>query len=306
MNEAPYLGDGPETGRAQWLTTRDGVRVRVLTWPLQRARGTVFLLPGRTEHAEKYGPTAARMAQAGFASTAIDWRGQGLAQRLLPDPRKGHVRRFSDYQSDLDCWLKAAAELPRPWFMLAHSMGGCIGLRGLMRGLPFKAAGFSAPMWGIVVPGGRQRLFAVLTGVASHLGLRNAYAPPPATGPVCYLEIAPFAGNTLTADPQVWDWMQGQLRTNPELCIAGPTNGWLSEALSECVALARLPSPDVAVVTAVGTHESIVDAAPIDDRMARWPKGQLVKIGGAQHEILMAPPAQRDRFLDPVIALFSR
>jgi len=306
VTDAPYLGDGPETGRAGWLTARDGIHLRAVCWPMDGARGTVFLLPGRTEHAEKYGPTAARLAQAGFASTAIDWRGQGLSQRLLPDARKGHVGRFSDYQADLDTWLEAARDLPKPWFLLAHSMGGAIGLRALIRGLPFAAAAFSAPMWGILVPGRQQRLFAALTGTASRLGLRNAYAPPPATGPVCYVEVAPFAGNLLTTDASVWDWMQGQVRRTPELCIAGPTNGWLAEGLRECVTLARLPSPAVPVVTAVGTDERIVDTAAIQDRMRRWPGGQLVTISGAQHEILMAPPAQRDQFLTPVITLFSR
>ena len=44
-----------------------------------------------------------------------------------------------------------AAACPNPAIMIAHSMGGCIGLRSLMRGLPFKAAAFSAPMWGILM-----------------------------------------------------------------------------------------------------------------------------------------------------------
>lgn len=306
MNNAPYLGDGPETGQATWVQTPDKVQIRAVWWPKDGARGTVFLLPGRTEHAEKYGPTAALLARAGFASTALDWRGQGLAQRLLADPLKGHVGRFSDYQTDLDAWLAAAAHLPKPWFMLAHSMGGAIGLRGLMRGLPFEAAGFSAPMWGILVPGRRQRGYATLTGIARLVGMGAQYAPAPATGPVVYLETADFEDNSLTTDLETWRWMQGQVRAEPRLNLAGPTLGWLAQALRECLALARLPSPEIPAVTGLGGNERIVDSPAILDRMSRWPGGHLVQIPGAEHELLMAPPKQRDAFLTPVLDLFRR
>ena len=45
-------------------------------------------------------------------------------------------------QADLDAVLGEAERiaLPRPWFLMAHSMGGCIGLRALVRGAPFRAA----------------------------------------------------------------------------------------------------------------------------------------------------------------------
>ena len=137
--------------------------------------GTVLMLPGRTEHAEKYGTTAERLAAAGYASAALDWRGQGLADRLLPDRRKGHVGQFADYQRDLDAFAAAVREtLPGPFYLLAHSMGGCIGLRGLMRGLDVAAAAFSAPMWGLDMPGGREGLFTTGFGLAARAGLRDA------------------------------------------------------------------------------------------------------------------------------------
>lgn len=305
--DAPCLGDGPAGGFARWLTASDGVRVRGVFWPLAGARGTVLILPGRTEHAEKYGPTAARLAAAGYAAAAVDWRGQGLAQRLTGDPRKGHVGRFSDYQLDLAAFRTAArAEgLPAPLLLLAHSMGGCIGLRGLMAGLDVAAAAFSAPMWGLNVPGGQSGLFGAGFGMAARAGLRDRYAPPPASGPVCYLETAPFAGNTLTTDAAVWDWMQGQLRRNPEIIIAGPTVGWLAEAMAETRALDRMASPPVPCVTGLGGNERIVNRAAIESRMARWPGGSLVPVPGAEHELLMETDARRDAFLSRVLALFD-
>ncbi|MFZ9133728.1 MAG: alpha/beta fold hydrolase, partial [Gemmobacter sp.] len=164
LEQAPLRADlaqGPEGAEAFRVRAADGVAVRLVVWPRPGARGSVLILPGRTEYAEKYGPVAADLARAGLAAAAIDWRGQGLADRLLPDPMKGHVGHFAEYQADLDACLLALAaregdDLPRPRLMLAHSMGGAIGLRALLRGAGgFAAAAFSAPMWGLSLGGGR-------------------------------------------------------------------------------------------------------------------------------------------------------
>lgn len=305
MTEAPVL-DGAG-GFARWLTTSDGVRIRAVVWPCEAARGTVLILPGRTEHAEKYAGVAADLGSAGYASAAVDWRGQGLADRLLADGRKGHVGHFSEYQLDLAAFRTAvrAEGLPTPTFMLAHSMGGCIGLRALVDGLQVAAAAFSAPMWGIKVPGDQGMLFAKAFKAAATAGLRARYAPPPASGPVCYLETAPFAGNSLTGDEATWNRVQAMLRADPRLCIAGPTIGWLAEAMAECRALGRLPAPQVPCVTGLGSEERIVDPAAIEARMGTWPAGVLHRVAGGRHELLMESPALRTAFLARIIALFD-
>ena len=141
MTPAPFLTDICDiapNGTAYWLDTSDGVRARAVLWGKETAKGTVLLFPGRTEYAEKYVHTAAALSMGGYATFAIDWRGQGLADRLIDDPLVGHVDRFSDYQRDVAAMVQAAdaLELPKPYFMIAQSMGGAIGLRALMQGLP--------------------------------------------------------------------------------------------------------------------------------------------------------------------------
>ena len=110
LDPAPFLDDiayGPEGGAACWVKTSDEVKIRVGYWPLKNAKGTVLLFPGRTEFIEKYGQAAAALAARGFASVAIDWRGQGMAERLLADPLVGHVNHFPDYQKDVAAMIRA-------------------------------------------------------------------------------------------------------------------------------------------------------------------------------------------------------
>ena len=110
LSPAPLHNDlarGPAGASGHWVQTRDGVRLRLGAWR-NGAKGTVLIFPGRTEYIEKYGGAAAALAHAGYTSLAIDWRGQGLSDRLLSNRLIGHVHRFSDYQQDVQTLLAAA------------------------------------------------------------------------------------------------------------------------------------------------------------------------------------------------------
>lgn len=305
---APFhaaLAEGPEGARAAWLRSADGVRIRAALWPLHGAKGTVLLLPGRTEYIEKYGPAAAELHARGWATVTLDWRGQGLADRLLPDVMTGHVGAFADYQLDIAAVLDWAQGqgMAGPWMLMSHSMGGCIGLRALHAGHPFRAAAFSAPMWGIRIPVWQRPAAAVVSRLARPLRMQHRYAPT--TSSLSYVATAPFEGNLLTADRPMWDWMQAHLAADPRLALGGPSLGWLRMALDECAALMRLPAPDLPALVALGTKERIVEAGPVRHRMGTWAQGQLDLIAGARHEVMMEGPAVRRRFFDRACHLFE-
>lgn len=304
---APFyadLADGPPGGRAVWLRTSDGVRIRAAVWP-GGTKGTVLLLPGRTEYVEKYGRAAADLRARGWTTVTLDWRGQGLADRALPDPMTGHVGRFDEYQRDLDAvlaWTEALG-LKGPRMMVAHSMGGCIGLRALYRNLGFRAAAFSAPMWGISMATWMRPLAQVVTAMAAPFGQAYRYAP--GTGAKTYVAEAPFAGNVLTTDRGMWDYMRAQVTAHPEMSLGGPSLAWLRAALTECAELMRMPAPDLAAVVALGSQERVVDVPPIHLRMAGWARGQLDIYPGVEHEVLMESASVRRRFFDRACALFD-
>jgi lysophospholipase len=305
LSEAPFhagLADGPPGATCVWLQA-GAARIRVAWWRAE-GQGTVLLLPGRTECVEKYGRAAGDLVARGFSVITIDWRGQGLADRALPDRMVGHVGDFAEYQQDLDAMLAQAAQagLPEPYFMVAHSMGGCIGLRALTRGLPIRAAVFSAPMWGIAMAAWLRPVASVVSALSKPLGYAHRYAPT--TGGQAYLLQFPFEGNVLTTDREMWDYMRRQVSEQPDLALGGPSIGWLQAALRECGALARMPAPNMPAICALGTAEKVVDVPPIHLRMAGWSNGLLDLYPGAEHEIMMEGPDNRARFFDRAAALF--
>ena len=308
MSAAPFYADvaeGPADGRAVWFHAADGVRLRAGIWNSSAPNGTVIVLPGRTEYVEKYGRTASDLAARGYATLSIDWRGQGLSDRALADPMTGHVGDFAEYQGDLAALMALADRLalPGPRFLLAHSMGGCIGLRGLSRGIAVQAAAFSAPMWGILLAAWMRPVAQMLSQAARWFSFDHRYAP--GTGRQTYVVASGFAGNLLTTDPDMWAYMNRQAVAHPDLTLAGPSLGWLHAALAECHALSHLPAPACPAICALGTSEKVIDTGPVHLRMRSWPGGRLALYAGSEHEVLMEAPQTRARFLDAADALFQ-
>jgi lysophospholipase len=312
MERAPFHqlpGDPLVPARAYWLHADDGVRLRVACWETARAaaEGSVLLFPGRTEYVEKYAPIARKLTDAGYHVLAIDWRGQGASDRLQTDPRPGHVGAFADYQRDVVEMVLAAEELglPRPWHLLAHSMGGCIGLAALEADLPVTSAVFSAPMWGINL---RRLQHGVALGIAYLAGrIGRGGLPAPGSGGMrsTYVLDEAFSANLLTRDAGEWTRLVREADAWPDLTIGGATYDWVSRALNECTRLSHISSPDLPMLVTLGSEERIVSGQAIRDRAARWPQADLLEIPGARHEVMLEAAPMRQLFLDAALARFA-
>lgn len=307
MEPAPLyedVADAPGGGEAYWLTAPDGVRLRAGLWR-EGEKGTVLLLPGRTEYVEKYGRGVADLRERGYASAVIDWRGQGLADRLATEYSLGHVGHFSDYQKDLKafCDLVEAQGMPKPWYLVGHSMGGCIGLRAVHEGLDVRAAAFTGPMWRIYISPWIRPMARMVSRGSRPLGLGLRYAPT--TEARHYAIANPFENNVLTTDREMFDYMVRQMVEHPDLVIGGPSMHWLSEALEETLVRADLSAPPVPSVVLIGSDEVVVDSFAVRRIVRDWANSELIVLPGGQHEVLMETPAIRKRCYDAMCALFD-
>ncbi|AZQ66072.1 alpha/beta hydrolase [Silicimonas algicola] len=308
MDKAPYRADlaqGPEDASTFWVRANDGVRLRLTIWRQEGAGGTVLLFPGRTEFIEKYGRLARDLTAQGLAVATIDWRGQGFSDRLAGDPSLGHVGAFPDYQRDVDALLSAAREarLPEPFNLLAHSMGGSIGLRALCEGLPVARAVFTAPMWAINLPVALRPLPFVLPPVYRLARRGLDYAP--GTRPTNYIADTGFVENLLTTDRDSYDILGAYAAAEPMFALGGPSVHWVGEAAKEGRALMRMPRPDVPTLTFLGTLEQVVSITAINRIHADWPSAELRLVEGAKHELLMEAPAIRAQVLSQTLEFLA-
>lgn len=309
MENAPLFTDvaeAPAGGAAHWVKTEDGIQIRVAHFSNAKAKATILLFPGRTEYIEKYGRAAAELLKRGYATVIVDWRGQGLAGRTHANRNFGDVVKFTDYQLDVAAVVAhtRALGMPQPLYLLAHSMGGCIGLRALIEGLPVKAVAFSAPMWGIKMAPHMRPFAWGLSSLSRMFGFENRMSPGQTSE--TYTNKVTFEENTLTSDPEAMAYMRNQMVKYPDLALGGPSLRWLNEALREMRNLSTLPSPNIRCVTFLGTDEEIVDPARIRSRMAAWPDGTLRLLSDAKHEVIMELPHIRNDVLDTFTGIFDR
>ena len=280
------IANCPSDGETYWIKAEDGVRIRLAIWP-QGSKGTVLFFSGRTEYIEKYGEAAAEFNGRGFAFATLDWRGQGLSDRPCKDRALCHVGAFAEFQHDVAAARRAISVLgaPEPVYLLAHSMGGCIGLRSLHEGLDVHAAVFSGPMWRIFLGPYARRIALGVTGIAKLVGLGDRYVF--GTNSRNYLHVANPGKNALTSDPDMFLMLRSQIEIRPELATGGPSYSWLNAALRECNALLVEQPPDYPILTLMGTRERVVDPKAVRIILSRWPRGHLEHVPEARHEIMM-------------------
>lgn len=288
----------PENAAVLVLKTRDGRRLRAATFPCRgRARGTVALFQGHNEFIEKYFETIEELRRRDLDVVALDWRGQAGSERELDDPRKGHIDDFSQYQRDLEAFVRQVlSSRPKPWFALAHSMGAAILLDAAHIGhAPFQRYVLTAPMIDLAnlrFPRGARWLADTL----DMCGLGGMYIPG-GTG-ASFIE-KPFDGNLLTTDPVRFARNAGILRVAPQLAIGDPTIGWVNAAFR---LMKRFESPDfprrirAAILMFACGREAIVSNAAIERFAQNLNNGALVMVAAAKHEILMERDELRDQF----------
>lgn len=309
MTPAPFntlSGDTMPHARAFWLRAEDGIRLRAGHWPARDPVGTVLLFTGRTEYLEKYDETARDLNSAGYDVLSVDWRGQGLSDRLLPDPHPCHIPNFRDFQRDVLELVVAGQELdlPRPWHLLAHSMGGAIGLAALEDGLPVVSAAFSSPMWGIhlhKVPVPIAKTICALAGLVG----RGAQPAWMTGGNLSFILQETFQENALSNDGLRWGRLVAQTAHWPEIALGGATWTWVQQALAENQRLTRIPAPDIPALIALGLDDKIVSLPAIRERAQNWPGARLIELSGCRHEPLIERNAVRTPFLEAMVAHFD-
>lgn len=296
---------GPTFGRrrlsaqarfADWRAA-DGWPLRTLRClPEGKARGTVVFLNGRADFIEKYLESYADFLEWGYAVATLDWRGQGMSGRLGDHPHKGHQTDFDVLVRDLAGWIDhLMQELPRPCFLVGHSMGGHIALRYLAEhsGVVSRAV-LLAPMLGIRTGRIPSPVTKRLARWMVSRGRAGEYAPT--QRPYGVWSNSAIRQDALTADldrfaDEIW-WVN----QNPALALGGVTYGWLDAAfrsLEKLRAPGYLQSAKTPVLMLLAERELVVDPVAARHAASHLPACKVEVIPGGRHELLRDTNAVR-------------
>lgn len=283
------------------LMAFDSIRLRYGYWRTlhESPRGSVVLLGGRSEFMEKYTETAQELLNRGFDVFGMDWRGQGLSDRILKDPVKSYVGSYEHYIMDLERFIDEVVlvKCRRPLIVMAHSMGANIVLHYLHR-FPqgFDKAVLLSAMIGIKM----SPVVNFLSRWCSHFLVKTGMGSAKIPGLKRKDNFSgPFDKNWLTQDPKRFYHIQKILQHNPELAVPDITFGWLAatfEAMGKLWEEDYLQGIATPLLWIVAGKDRVVSNKAIYCLAHRLPSGRIETIEEAHHEILQERNPLRYQF----------
>ncbi len=278
------------------LSARDGTKLRALRAVPEAARGTVVVIGGRGDFAERYFETMRDMMARGFAVASVDLRGQGGSARPPGDPLRSRISSFGAYDEDVRALMEQAVlrHCPPPYFALGHSTGGHVVLRLVRRPCWFSKAVLVSPLVDVLYGSWPRSLAAVLVNVMTLCGLGGVFLPGVTRRP---LGRADFPGNPLSEDPWRWQRDSSVLEEAPHLGLGGATFSWLSAARRSLASVARMRQAAVPVLIVAAGRDRVVSNEAIRRFARKVPGLALTFVPEAQHEILSERDIVRQQFL---------
>ncbi len=286
--------------------TNHQIHYNFISPPDENSRGIVVILPGLSEFGEKYIETARFLSKHAYGVYIIDWAYQGRSTRLKVNPHKRHSDGYEADLSDLDYFIKNIINTDTNLFMLAHSMGGNIGLRYLIKNTDsFKAASLSAPMLGIkdleYVSGLTKFILSLL------MIFQLKYIPGGRDW---------HASARLDAQKDVFsnDPVRRQLHNkwclaDPTLQVGNVTLKWVYESLKSIDILKNknlLQKINIPVLMATPEQELLVNNKAIEKASKIISQAKLLNLENSKHEILVETDEVRDKFLHETLKIFNQ
>lgn len=292
-------------GEAVSFAGVDGVIVRGLIHRVNNPKAGVVILTGRTEPIEKCAELIDDLNNAGFSTYAMDHRGQGSSDRLLPNRDKGHVAYFEDYVTDLHTFITTIVkkDAPKNLFIVAHSLGGAVAtLYADAHADQISGLALSAPMFEILTTGFPPSIASTLSLTACSATDGTAYA----LGSSDYKEEADFAKNSVSSSEARWQWKRLLVRDDPSLRLGGVTWHWLCESLTASSAIPPLGkySPLPTLIMQAG-NDLVVKPGGQDTYCAEAPRCQLTHFPDSKHELFHERDEIRNEAVSQVIKFIN-
>lgn len=287
----------------EYLEAEKNILLHVQIYKADESRGTVLIVHGFTESIPKYRELIYYFLKDGLNVVIYEHRGHGLSTRLIKELGYVYVRRFDDYANDMDAVVnRVVAELPGPYYLYSHSMGGGISALYLERGGTFfKKAVLSSPMVEIKHMGLPLWVCKAVFGFFMAIGCRKKRVfVYPKDRPL--EDWSPEESDSSCERVTVNEMNK---RQNPEYATYAPTYSWLYFGLNLPKRLLRKGAPEGIrsdVMLFIAEKDKLVFKEPQEQFIARVPDGKKVFVPGATHTLFYNTDAICEPYLDQVFA----
>ena len=297
------IEDFYNNGKEGFFNGKADVQIYYRIYEQPNTEKAILISSGRTEAAIKYKELIFDLYNNGYSIYIHDHRGQGLSGRMLENHDMGYIDNFQFYIDDMkyfyDNYLK-----PKNYDkvnLLAHSMGGAIGLTYLEQNpKDFNAAAFSSPMLG----------FSPL--ICSAVKVLKGKEPKYAMGETNYMDDkANFAGNTLTGSELRYGRMIDAFAKDPKARLGGATYTWLNKSCKHYKYIfSNIDKINTPFILFSADNEEIINPkAHYKFVKAAKKLGKdciAYEVVNAQHELLIEKDKQRIETINKTLDFYSK
>lgn len=222
----PYL---EKKGREDFIFTGDNRRLHYEAYEKLLSRGSVVILHGFTESAEKFREMSYYFRKAGYSVFALELDGHGKSHRTSTKKEKVEIDSFDTYAEDLHFFIDrvvAPATKNGKIYIYSHSLGSTVTLLYLMQH-PYiiEKAVLSSPMIC-----GNMGMPVAVAGTVARLLCAVGGGKIPAPGRCVFDPEQSFENSDATSKAR-FEYYHEKRKKEPLYQTSGPSFGWVKASL---------------------------------------------------------------------------
>ena len=296
----PYLA---KKRKEDYFLSSDGKKIHYEAYEKLLSRGSVVILHGFTESAEKFRETAYYFRKAGYSVYAIDLRGHGKSHHDSQVTERVEIDSFDTYAEDLDTFIeKIVKPSAKDIYIYSHSLGSTVALLYMMKHpYTIKKAVLSSPM----ICGNMGMPVAVAGTVAkllSTVGGKKISAPGR-----CVFDENQTADNSDATSKARFEYYHEKRKREPLYQTSGPSFGWVKASLE---ARDKIMSKDN--IGKLNT-EMLIFKPEADrqllgewtDRFAEMADVKVKNVKNSRHEIFMSGDETLKWYVEEILEFYS-
>ncbi|MBQ7118124.1 MAG: alpha/beta hydrolase [Clostridia bacterium] len=298
----PYLASRRTDGT---FLSDDGLTLHYEQYDKKLSRGTVVILHGFTESAEKFREAAYYFCKAGYCVFSLDLRGHGKSEHRSGKTERVETDSFDLYRDDLEKFMN---EVVRPrtadkrLYFYTHSLGSTVALLYMMKN-PYTVhkAVLSSPMIC-----GNMGMPVALAGTVAKIiclfGGKNISAPGR-----CVFDSEQSAESSDATSKARFDYYHSKRKKEPLYQTSGPSFGWVKASLE---ARDKILSSRGVKMLKTGLlifkpEEDRQLLGEYTDKFASMARVKVKKVQNSRHEIFMSGDETLKWYFDEILEFFS-
>ncbi|MBR5825859.1 MAG: alpha/beta hydrolase [Clostridia bacterium] len=298
----PYL---QKKGRMGELFASDGTKLHYEAYEKLLSRGSIVILHGFTESAEKFREVAYYLRKAGYSVFVPDMRGHGKSAHKSKKTERVEIDSFERYADDLHLFIESVvkpATVSGKVYIYSHSLGSTVALLYMMKhSHTVQKAVLSSPM----ICGNMGMPVAVAGTVAKLLcALGGSTVSAPGR---CVFDSSQTAEKSDAVSPERFSYYHEKRKREPLYQTSGPSFGWVKASIE---ARDRILS-DEGIKKLRGKmlifkpEEDRQLLGDYTDKFAEKAHIKIKKVKNSRHEIFMSGDETLSWYYGEILEFFS-